>query len=278
MKPQKKPVISIVVGSYQRNNFLQATINSVRTELKNIDHEIIVIDGGSTDGSLKWLLNQKDIVSIVQHNRGEIFGRKVAQRSWGYFMNLGFKCAQGKYICMLSDDCLVLPNSILNGINLFEKSLGKLMKVGAIAFYWRNWPHQKEYVVGKTWGDNFFVNHGIYLKEALQEIDYIDEDAYHFYHADGDICMRLLEHGYTCIDSPTSFIEHYYDATEEIRSSNLSKQPQDWQTYTNRWRHKFGVPTEDWKASTFVDPNNFAEKFFPEKQRGFLAQLFRLIK
>jgi glycosyltransferase involved in cell wall biosynthesis len=55
--------------------------------------EIIVVDGGSEDGTLEWLIRQKDIITIVQHNRGEFNGKPVKRKSWGYFMNPCFKAA-----------------------------------------------------------------------------------------------------------------------------------------------------------------------------------------
>lgn len=258
----QNPIVSVVIGSYQRNGFIQLAIDSIRADLLNINHEIIVIDGGSTDGSLKWLLAQKDIVTIVQHNRGLWNNMPIPKKSWGYFMNLGFKISQGKYICMLSDDCIVTPKSIINGINLFEQTLkDSAGNVGAVAFYWRNWPQQKEYVVGQTWGDKIFVNHGLYLNSALKEIGYIDEKNYAFYHADGDLCLRLWDAGYTCIDSPTSFIEHYVNPMEKTRVTNLTTQPDDWETYTTRWKTKYGPTTRDWLTKEFNDEFESAKKY-----------------
>src|SRR4051812_14880248 len=99
---------------------------------------MIVVDGGSTDGTLPWLIQQKDVISIVQHNRGEFRGRPIERRSWGYFMNLGFKATQGKYVLMLSDDCLLVPGAIDAGVQRFESLLAEGRKVGGVAFYFRN--------------------------------------------------------------------------------------------------------------------------------------------
>ncbi|MFC1894776.1 glycosyltransferase [Candidatus Dependentiae bacterium] len=43
--------ISVVLGSYNGFDFLKLAINSIRNELQNFSHEIIVVDGGSTDKS-----------------------------------------------------------------------------------------------------------------------------------------------------------------------------------------------------------------------------------
>src|SRR5688572_30363291 len=92
-----RPLVSIVIGSYNRRRFLERAIESIRANGARSTHEQIVVDGGSTDGSLDWLVRQKDVITIVQHNRGDFRGEPVRRRSWGYFMNLGFKAAQGRY-------------------------------------------------------------------------------------------------------------------------------------------------------------------------------------
>ncbi len=63
--------VSAVLGSYNRRPFLEKAIESVHANQIRVPYEIIVIDGGSTDGSLDWLLTQKDVITIVQHNRCE---------------------------------------------------------------------------------------------------------------------------------------------------------------------------------------------------------------
>jgi glycosyltransferase involved in cell wall biosynthesis len=235
--------VSIVLGSYNRKAFLKSTIKSVRENKISYDYEIIVIDGGSDDGSLEWLLKQKDIITIIQYNRGTFQGKEIKRKSWGYFMNLGFKCAKGEYILMISDDCLILPDSINKGIFHFDDLRNKNRKVGALAFYWRNWPEQKEYMIGLTF-NKIFVNHGLYLKSALEEISYIDEEYYVFYHADGDLCLRLYEKGYEVLATENSYIEHYSHANLKVKKSNFLLQNEDWNRYQLRWK-KLIPPNSD---------------------------------
>ena len=53
------------MGSKNRKNLLKATINSIRTNGFNGNIEIIVVDGGSTDGTCDWLAKQTDVFTIV---------------------------------------------------------------------------------------------------------------------------------------------------------------------------------------------------------------------
>jgi GT2 family glycosyltransferase len=262
-----KPVVSVVLGTFERLPFLKLTIASVREELAGLPSEIIVVDGGSQDGTLEWLMTQKDVVTIVQHNRGEWMGKPIARRSWGYFMNLAFKAAAGKYVCMVSDDCLLVPGAIQNGVRHFDSKLAAGEKVGAVAFYWRNWPEAKRYWVGRTLGKKIFVNHGLYSREGLEHVGFIDEDRYLFYHADGDLCLKLWDAGYICIDSPASFVEHYSHANESVRATNSERQKNDWNAYVDAWTGKFHDAgsdfTGDWVEVDFQDSTRTAEKFRP---------------
>jgi GT2 family glycosyltransferase len=185
---------------------------------------------------LEWLIRQKDIITIVQHNRGEFKGKPIKRRSWGYFMNLCFKAAQGYFILMLSDDCLLLPDAVNNAIDYHNRLKRKGKKIGGIAFYYRNWPQEDKYYVQKTLGGKLMVNHGIFLKNALESVNYADEDRYIFYKADGDLCLKIWQAGYEIVDCPTSFVEHYYDPDESVRLTNNAVLNQDRKAYKKRWQ------------------------------------------
>jgi len=277
--------LSVVIGSYNRKAYLKIAVKTVREELAKADfpYEIIIVDGGSSDGSMRWLSKQKDIVTIIQHNRGIWRGQPVKRRSWGYFMNLGFKSAQGKYICMLSDDCLVVPGAIINGYNLFEQKLSEGEKVGALAFYWRNFPEHNKYWVGLTLGNKMFVNHGLYLRKALESVGFIDEDTFLFYHADGDLCLKLWNTGFACLASENSFIEHFSHASYKVRTANNENQQKDWNNFLKKWEGIFYNPDEnnfgDWIYSDKVPDNDIAKKYIGASLSRYLGiKLFLKMK
>lgn len=271
--------VSVVLGTYNRIEFLKMTIESIREETKKIQSEIIVIDGGSTDGTIDWLTKQRDIILILQHNRGEWNGLPIEKKSWGYFMNLGFKCASGKYICMLSDDCLIVPNSIINGYNFFEEKLNKSEKIGAVAFYWREWPINQDYWVGLTLGNNMYVNHGLYLKSAMEEVGYVDEDAYRFYSADGDVCLKMLQKGYECIPCEDAYIEHYSHANLLVRQENEKCKNDDWESYLHKWRSVYYFEDINdyggWIRKNYCDKYYTIKKFYPFKEKSKEKKLLK---
>jgi GT2 family glycosyltransferase len=262
--------VSVVIGSFNRLEYLVSTIDSVRRELEGVSREIIVVDGGSTDGAIDWLMRQKDIVTILQHNRGRWRGEPIERRSWGYFMNLGFRAATGTYVCMLSDDCLVIPGAIRNGIRQFDEATRPSVdkKLGGIAFFWRNWPEQEKYWVGITFGNRVFVNHGLYLREALEAVGYIDAESYFFYHADGDLSLRMWEAGYETVEADDSFVEHHTHANKPVRETNSQCQRDDWATYVARWA-ALAQPPEDWRFREFDDPNETASRYWREAGSWF---------
>lgn len=231
------PKVSVVIGSFNRKKLLRLCIRAVREELDGIAHEIIVVDGGSTDGAKEWLVGQKDVISIIQHNRGSWLGKKIERKPWAYFMNLGFQAAAGEYVCMLSDDSLIVPGAIRNGLELFDERRSSGENVGAVAFYFRDFPLRKEYAVAVNVG-NLYVNHGLYLRDAMHQVGYADE-GYHFYFSDTDLVLKIKDAGYSCIPSEKSFVEHYFEATPEIRASNNDERKEaDRMRLIDKWSGK----------------------------------------
>ncbi len=230
--------ISVVLGSLNRKPFLKKTIQSIRSEVKGLDHEIFVVDGGSDDGSLCWLIKQKDIITITQHNRGNWNGKPVKKKSWGYFMNLAFKVCKGKYIFMLSDDCLIIPGSLKRAIDFCELQEEKGRQIGAAAFWWRHWPEQDKFGIHVFYGI-MNMNHGLYLNKALQSINYADEESYRFYSGDVDIAYAMIDKGYEVVVAPESFIEHYSHANLSQKYTNWETHKTDNDAFVAKWKNKF---------------------------------------
>jgi glycosyltransferase involved in cell wall biosynthesis len=273
-----RPLVSVVIGTYNRRSFLEQAIESVRANGARSTYELIVVDGGSTDGSLRWLVDQKDVVTTVQHNRGEFRGRPIRRRSWGYFMNLGFKSAQGRYVLMISDDCLLVPGSIDRGVERFEELEAAGRRVGGVAFYYRNWPTERAYYVQRTFGGKLMVNHGLFARCALEGVGWADEDRYEFYKADGDLCLKMWQTGLEIVDCPGAFVEHFEGANRAVRKSNRALLARDREAYRRRWEGVFWDPSgpelRERVELAYDDPHRTASRF-PRVGPGLAARLSR---
>ena len=206
----KKNDISIVLGSKNRKNLLKATIESIRGNGFIGKMEIIVVDGGSTDGTCDWLAKQKDIFTIIQPNYKIIDkeGVSILAHSWGEFMNIGFRYASAPWIVMVSDDLILAEGALQKGYDELECRVKNREKIGGGAFYFREYPRNEYYRIGISPKDYITINHGFYYKEALTAINYIDEVNYNFYFADNDLVMRLNDNGWKTISLEECHANH----------------------------------------------------------------------
>lgn len=232
-----RPQVSVVIGSFNRVRLLPLAIESVRANFANIDGEIIVVDGGSTDGTLEYLARQDDVITIIQHNRFKKDGEAWRRKSWGGFMNLAFRCAAADNVLMISDDCFLLVDAIDEALARMAAAEAAGVTVGGCAFYFRNWPDESAYYVQRTLGGNLMINHGIYKKAALEAAQYADEDNYVFYKADSDLSLKIWRAGYAIIDAPRSVCEHYIGPGEDIRASNEAVMEYDRDVMRRHWPH-----------------------------------------
>lgn len=113
--------LSIITGSYNRLSLLASMVASVRRYLHwGLSYEIVIVDGGSTDGTIEWCMAQSD-VRLIQH--GALLG---AIKSF----TDGACVAQGRYVLLCNDDLVFFDYSILSAIAY----LNDHPSCGAVAF------------------------------------------------------------------------------------------------------------------------------------------------
>ncbi len=108
MKPPALPLVSIVTPSFNQAHFLEATIQSVLGQ--TYPHiEYIIMDGGSTDGSL----------DVIKKHEGKLgYWESVKDKGQTDAINKGFNRAKGEILAWLnSDDTYASPHTIADAVN-----------------------------------------------------------------------------------------------------------------------------------------------------------------
>lgn len=237
--------LSIIILNFNTLGLLKQTLASIRPKLT---HEIIVVDNGSTDGSVDYLSQLKDVKSIcLGSNQGFARGN-----------NTGLKHVTGDYLLLLNSDTQVIANSIEKSVKYLDRhpQVGiltpKLMlsdgaidlachrgfptPLNSLAYFLqleRLFPNQK-LTAGyhQTWQD-FDTVHSIdavsgasmfIRRKVITDIGYLDE-RFFMYAEDIDFCRRAKTAGWQVIYYPKAVIVHF-KGSSGTNSQDLALQQQ----------------------------------------------------
>lgn len=105
------PRVSVIIPTFNRRDYITASIQSVLQQTF-LDFEIIVVDDGSTDGTadLVAAISDERLVYIHQENRGRSAAR-----------NRALSIARGEYFAFLDSDDLYLPGKLAMQVAYLDK-------------------------------------------------------------------------------------------------------------------------------------------------------------
>ncbi|NJD76811.1 MAG: glycosyltransferase family 2 protein, partial [Candidatus Methanoperedens sp.] len=106
------PEVSIVMLNYNGVQFLQRTIQPV-LELDYSNYEFVIVDNGSTDGSLEFI-KKFGKIRLIQSPR---------LREKNFACNYAIKSAQGEYILLLDNDILLTSKDIIKYLLEYSKNI-----------------------------------------------------------------------------------------------------------------------------------------------------------
>ena len=165
------PRVSIVTPSLNMGRYLEETIRSVLLQgYPNLQY--IVIDGGSTDGSVE-IIRKYD--RWIEHWVSE------PDRSHGHAINKGFERVNGPIVAWMSSDDLYLPGAFTHAVEAFVQR----PEVGIVygicdminadgSFYRRKTAGSLD--LRRLVGEVYFWQQAVFMRnDALRKAGYIDE-------------------------------------------------------------------------------------------------------
>jgi GT2 family glycosyltransferase len=222
--PPGEPFFSVIVLNWNGRHLLEECLSSIEAQSFR-DFETIVVDNGSTDGSVEWVKagGGRDVRLVeLPSNLGFAEGN-----------NAGIREARGRFIVLLNNDTTVDPGwlSALHAASLRHPEAG-LFTPKILNYYRRGeidntglviYPdglargrHRLESDNGRfeEEGESLCPSGcaGVYRKEMLDEIGLLDE-TFFAYGEDVDLGLRARWAGWTCWYVPRAVVYHKYSAT-----------------------------------------------------------------
>lgn len=213
------PLVSLVVLTYNRASLAVECVASLK-KLRYAPVEILVVDNGSTDDSVRQL---KEIEGISVISTGANLGFAAG-------MNAGFRAAAGRYVAALNNDVTVSERWLDEAIDIMENdpaigivscrqmsyydprlidSLYSYLHPSLIFFqegFHGRWAEGNETSqCGRVLGVSGAST--IYRKNLLDDMHGFDE-SFGSYHEESDLCMRAFLAGWKCVYVPTAVVFH----------------------------------------------------------------------
>jgi len=217
------PVVSVVIVNYNGKVFLEKCITSLMSQSYPAI-EIILVDNGSSDGSIDYVMKKFPSVKIITNNNNFGFAKGN---------NIGIESAKGELIATLNNDTEVTRNWLTELVNAINSDQKVGMCASKMLFM------KKPKLINSTgicisrsgacWDRGMFetdcgqydshnevfgpcAGAAMYRKSMLEDIGLFDEDFY-AYMEDVDLAFRGRLRGWKCLYVPKAIVYHVYGGT-----------------------------------------------------------------
>lgn len=224
----EKPLISVIIVNWNGAKVLDHCLTALYDQTFT-NFEVIIVDNGSTDGSIEATKKRWPNIHIESLDRNIGFAKAN---------NLGVNLGKGQWIALLNNDAfphknwlenLILATKKYSSYSFFASRLvmvnpidcldgiGDVYHISGAA--WRHGYGKKyqqtELVPSEVFGACAAA--ALYSKEIFLEVGGFDED-YFCYHEDVDLAFRLRLKGYHCLFVPEAIVNHVGSGSQGAHS------------------------------------------------------------
>lgn len=215
--------VSIVICTYNRSDFLNRTLKSLKN-LHYSNFEVIVVNGPSTDRTDEVLKKYEKSIKIAKNDKANL----------SISRNIGIAKSSGDIVAFIDDDAIPDKYWLDDIVSLYTDSSiggvgGKVYGPGDSHFQFENgyvnfWGESESKNYGEDYNDpngekyNMMLGtNATFSKEALIKVGGFDE-YYDYFHDESDLCVRIIQAGYKILNHNHAYIHHEY-AKSHIRKS-----------------------------------------------------------
>lgn len=224
------PLVSVILVTWNSGKHLPYCYYALLKQTWT-DFEIIVVDNGSTDGSIDVLEKKWSNFSVTIERLGRNYGFTVGN-------NIGVRLARGKWVALLNTDAYPAPDWLANLIWVAKQNPGyvgfsscqihyekpNLLDGAGDSYHisglaWRNDYNMPADRYGFTQREIFSpcAAAALYSREEFLKTGGFDED-YFSYFEDVDLGFRLRLNGAKCLYVPDAVVHHVGSASTGKRS------------------------------------------------------------
>ena len=212
--------LSVITLTLNKLEYTKNFIESLKKYTK--DFELIIVDNGSTDGTVEYIKSMPDI-KLIQNTENKGFSAGN---------NQGIEIAQGEYIGFLNNDILLYPNWFEACKRVFENEKAGFVSPRHINPHYDN-TNPKKYIkyfqgfhYDKPYEKSFdecVFSCVITKREVLDKIGVFDENFFPAFFEDNDLKYRAIEAGYGIYVTNEAGFFHFGSVTSVKHSANMEK-------------------------------------------------------
>lgn len=226
--------VSISIVNFDTKDMIAECLASIFKYTKDIEFEVIVVDNGSTDGSIEFIKNNFPKVRLICNRVNEGFGPAH---------NKSFKVSSGKYFAVLNSD-VIIDSNVFYELKIFmDKNPDVALVIpkviypnGNVQDIFRFYPGVKETILGALYTFNI-IDKEKFFKYSTKNCDYnkfkilkneyamgccyflrrssiassylFDEKFSLVYSEDADLSFRLKKQNFKIVYYPNVNVIHY---------------------------------------------------------------------